>query len=297
MTTFTVVTPSYAGDYELCRDLHSSVRDNTSDDTTHHIIVPKRDLPLFSHLEGARCVVRSEDDVLPRHMWRVPTTSMRMNFLRPFPPVRGWVTQQLVKLAAAAEADTDVVVLMDSDVVLIRSLAPDELLHHGSLPLYRLDAGVHSQLRRHVLWHDAARRLLGRDPLPPPLPDYVSSFMFWEPEIVRALRRRVEAVNRANWLDVIGSQLHISEWTLYGVFADEFLPASSVMHTTDTRCHSYWDTVPLGVREATTFVEHAKATDVAVMISSKSRTSSTARRTALERHRRMTATTPGGSEG
>ena len=32
MTSFTVVTPSYAGDFELCLDLHRSVLDNTPRD-------------------------------------------------------------------------------------------------------------------------------------------------------------------------------------------------------------------------------------------------------------------------
>lgn len=292
MTNCTVVTPSYAGDYELCADLHRSLLDNMPDGTTHHLIVPKRDLEVFAPLASARCVVRCEDELLPRHLRRLPRSSTRVNLVRPLPPVRSWVTQQLVKLAATAEAETDVVVLADSDVVVIRPLDLDDVTRNGTLDLYRLDAGVHAELRRHVRWHDVARRLLGLDPLPPPLPDYVSSFMFWDPEVVRALRRRVEEVNRGSWLDVIGSQLHFSEWTLYGVFVDELL-GSTVTHTTDTRCHNYWDTAPLDVRTATTFVEQAKPTDVAVMISSKSHTPLGVRRTALECHLgRARASTP-----
>src|SRR5215475_8193140 len=108
MTRLAVTTISYAPDFEMCVNLNRSVLENSPDTVQHHIIVPKSDLKLFGRLAGPRTHVRCEADFLPRTFIPVPFSKFTLNLGRPFPPVRGWILQQIVKLAAVTAAADDV---------------------------------------------------------------------------------------------------------------------------------------------------------------------------------------------
>ena len=74
-------------------------------------------------------------------------------------------------------------------------------------------------------------------------------------------------------LDAVGSQLHVSEWTFYGVFVDHVMDSAAASFSAATSlCHGYWDSVPLTVAMATDFLAQIADHDVAVVIHSKSGT-------------------------
>ena len=161
-------------------------------------------------------------------MLALPGANAWLNLRRPYPPVRGWVMQQLVKLHAAAELGADVVLLADSDVVFVRPVTADTFRKDGRVCYYRRDRAVDERMPRHLIWHDVARRLLGLPPAgPPPLPDYISPLNAWDR---RSCWRCVTGSSRSragHWLDAIGSQLHFSEFILYGVFVEGVLGTSA----------------------------------------------------------------------
>ena len=76
-------------------------------------LVPRRDLELFARLAGPRTHIRCEADFLPSSFVPVPFSKFTVNIRRPFPPVRGWILQQVLKLAATAAFHDDAVVLVD----------------------------------------------------------------------------------------------------------------------------------------------------------------------------------------
>jgi hypothetical protein len=84
---------------------------------------------------------------------------------------------------------------------------------------------IDDSLARHVIWHETARALLGLPAAQPPFTDYICAPVAWSPSIVTALVQRVEQVTGRPWADAIGSQLHFSEATRYGVFVDHVLGA------------------------------------------------------------------------
>jgi len=274
-----VITPSFAPDFELCADLHRSVLDLSPESVHHHIVVPRRDLALFRRLAGPRTHIRCEADFLPRSFLKTPVTNFTINLRRPLPPIRGWILQQILKLAVAADADADVVVLVDSDIEFIRPFTPASFLRHGVVRFYRKPDEVDHRLPRHVIWHGAARELLGLPASMPPLPDYVSSLLAWDPALVRRLLERVEGVGGRGWADAIGAQLHFSEWTLYGVYVDEVLGPPANSNSSDrSLCHAYWNDAPLDESAVADFVSGVRQGDVASMISAKSRTPLAVRR-------------------
>lgn len=282
MTTMAVVTPTYAPDYDLFCDLHRSVLAFTESSVVHYAITPARDMPLFSRLAGPRLVVWPESEVLPRRVVPVPSSNVWLNLRRPLPPIRSWVVQQILKLAVAARMGADVVVMVDSDVLLIRPLRGADLVVNGAARFYRLPGAVDARLPRHLSWHAGARKMLGLPSAPAPYSDYVTSFNVWDPRIVRHLQNHVAGVNGQHWVDCVGAQIHFSEWTLYGVFVDEVLGESARANVSDeTLCHSYWDPVPLDEDAARAFVGGLTDRHRAIMISAKSKTPLDVRRAAL----------------
>jgi hypothetical protein len=92
---------------------------------------------------------------------------------------------------------------------------------------------------------------------------------------------QIERVTGRHWMDAVTAQPSFSEWTLYGVFVDEFARDMANAATESSLCHSYWDPVPLTPERAAEFVAGIGPDDVAILIQSKSRTPLTVRRAAL----------------
>jgi hypothetical protein len=285
MTELAVITPSYRDDVGLFPELHRSVLRFTSAETIHHVFVPERDVRLFAPFAGPRCRVWPRSELLPSRYRLVPRSDVYVNVRRPWPPVRGWVMQQAIKIAAAGVIEADVVLLADSDVVLVRPTTAERFLADGRLCLYRDERGVTADMERHVIWHRVARELLGLPAAPPPpLPDYVSPLNFWDPAIVRAMQRRITETTGLHWMDAFNSQLHISEFILYGVFVDEVLSASSTPPPSNiTICHNNWQRTPLGNDDALAFADRLGPEAIAMMISAKSRTPEDVRAAAIQR--------------
>jgi Family of unknown function (DUF6492) len=282
MTRIAVITKSFAPDFDLCVALNRSVLENSSDAVQHHIIVPRSDLTLFSRLAGPRTHIRCEAEFLPRTFVGVPFNNITINLRRPFPPVRGWILQQVVKLAAVAASEDDVVLTVDSDVEFFRPFAAETFVRDGTVHFFRKSNQIDERLPRHITWHRVARTLLGLPPAEPPYPDYISPLVAWDPKVVRRMLARVEVTSGRPWITAIAGQFHFSECILYGVFIDDVSGAPANAFASDeARCLLYWEHVPLDLDGAAQFVRGVRPTDVAVMIASKSQTSPDVRQAAF----------------
>jgi hypothetical protein len=277
-----VVTPTYAPDLELFSDLHESVLRWFPVDVRHVVVVTERNVAPFRRFEGPRCVVVGIDDVLPPSVRALPRVQTRINLRQPVPPLRGWILQQLVKLAIAEQAQERVVIMADSDLVFVRPVTVDTFAPGGRVRLYRKDNGVDGSMSRHMRWHAVARNLLGLPPAAaPPLPDYVSGLNSWDRDVVKRMLRGVEDLAGRRWIDAIGKELHFSEQILYGVQADDVEQASSLTPTRDSLCHEYYNNnIPLTAERAPAWLSSLGPDDVAYMISSKSQTPLSVRRAA-----------------
>jgi Family of unknown function (DUF6492) len=273
MTRIAVITKSFAPDFELCAALNRSVLEFAPGTVQHHIIVPRSDLGLFAQLSAPRTFIRCEADLLPRTFVSVPFRNIMLNLRQPFPPVRGWILQQVVKLAAVAASEDDVVLTVDSDVEFIRPFTAENFMRDGNVRFFRKPDEIDRRLPRHMTWHRVARSLLGLPPAEPPYPDYISSLLAWNPVVVRQMLAQVEAVTGRLWTTAIAGQIDFSECILYGVFVDAVsgAPANSFA-SEDELCLLHWEHAPLTPHGAADFVRKVRPTDVAAMIPSKSRT-------------------------
>lgn len=298
MATMAILTPSFRDDLGSFRDLHSSVLRCTGDDVVHQVVVPDRDIRLFSAIPSPRLRVVGTSTLLPRRLVstyqvvgqvrRVPVLGRHVpkvqaiNVRRPWPPVRGWVLQQLVKLEAVARSAADVVLIADSDVALIRPVSADDFLRDGTVRFYRGADPLPADLLRHATWQRVSRQLLG---LPPRADDhdYISPFIAWDPAIVRRIQARVHHVTGMPWLDAMARELHFSEFMLYGCYVDNVgTTADRSFSSDDPRCRSYWETTPLDDQAAEDFIASTSPGDLAVHIQSASRTPDAVRRRVIE---------------
>jgi hypothetical protein len=290
-----ILTPTFERDLEYFRDLHESVLRFTDDDVRHYVVVPRRDLPLFKTLQSGRMTLLASEDLLPsrfistyalsRSLRKAPKVGGRVppiqavNLRHPWPPVRGWIVQQIVKLAVVAGLDVDVVLAVDSDIALIRRLDVDRLVSNGSVRFYRSSEPLTSDLTRHARWHVVARELLGLPGTSADAHDYVSSPVAWDPRIVREMLMRIQSVGGRSWFDMVAGHLHFSECILYGLYVDALGgDADRSFTASNTLCHTYWGQSPLDELTARSFLESIDASDVAINIQSTTGTALDVRR-------------------
>ncbi|KAA0977551.1 hypothetical protein FQ154_07460 [Paeniglutamicibacter gangotriensis] len=289
MKKLAILTPSFFPDIESFRRLHASVLRFADDSVVHHAIVPKRDVGHFQELGSHRLRVWSEDDFLPRGFLATGGLSAlgrRISFLprtfncsainlrRPWPPLRGWALQQILKMSAATRLDADGIIIIDSDVVLIRNLSPEQFHAGCAVRLYEKPLAVHSGMERHQLWTRVAHELLGlawnSDSA---FPDYVGGIISWDPVLVKQCLLRVEEVSGKPWATALSRQLHFSEFILYGTFVHNFGTAEQRSFSAPrTLCHSYWSPTPLDGTGAEEFIKAYDGNDIAVHIQSNSGT-------------------------
>lgn len=283
--TAAVVSTSHGPDFATFARLHESVRRHTDSSVRHVVAVPHIDLPLFRSISSERLDIVTERELLPRRflsttrLGRIPRIPRgfriaSVNITRPWPPIRGWILQQMVKLAVVSGLDVDVALVIDSDVLLVRDL--DESTFRdadGTVRLYRQPQGITADMRRHVAQRDKALELLGLSEAEPDSPDYIAGIVSWDPSLVRAMLVRLESETGRRWQDAVGQSLDFSEFITYGTFVMSLAPASSRSLCADrSLSHSHWGPTPLTMDSAREFVEMLPADDVAVHVQSNTST-------------------------
>lgn len=289
-----LLTLSYRGDYEVCSILCESVDRFVPNEIGHRLAVPRADLELFSHLATPRRQLVAEEDILPSWFRRLPMPSPRWRrflrlprrniYLTPFSmPVRGWIAQQIMKIAAAANSKADIVVHIDSDNAFIRPFSYELITQNGRVRLYRAPEPTgHDD---HVVWQQAAGRLLG-------LPkknfyggEYIDSLVVWRTEVVRGLIQRIEEVSGRPWIVALSRSPHFAEYVLYGVFANHVLgfEAAGLFPESRSLAHSRWSGGFDGEEAVQAFVDSVESHHLSCLIQSTLSENMERRRDVFER--------------
>ena len=207
-----IVTPSYAPDFERCRLLVESLA-RCAPGLRHYLIVDRRDRGLFAVLEDERTRIIESETLLSPTFIRLPNKrSYWWNWRGP--PVRGWIVQQMLKIAAADVISADTLVYVDSDVAFIRPFDAQALDVNGLSGLLDNDyAGG-----RIVEWTETAARLLGLERQSVPPRGHVGNMICWRREVVLAMCAHIEQATGQSWRQAIARQKSFSEYVLYGTF-------------------------------------------------------------------------------
>jgi hypothetical protein len=263
-----VVTPTYLPDLARCELLAESL-DRTSPDVPHYLIVDRRDRAAFKHLEKGRRRLIESEELLGKWIWRMPgRKSIWLSLTAP--PVRGWIIQQILKIASIDAIPEQTLVFCDSDTAFFRHFGREDILVDGKVGL--LDVGFSGDDRR---WTTVARHLLGLAQQDGRRSansgNHVGNMICWNRETVKAMRQRIETSTGMDWRVALARTTKFSEYMIYGTFVREVLGYDAVNHAPSA--------VPLvkaswGVSLATdaaidTFFADFDPRTVAVMIHSK----------------------------
>lgn len=268
------VTPSYRLDRDRCALLNRSL-EVCAPWAEHWIVVDRGDLRAFKFLENGRTTVVAKEEMLPVWVHRLDTlkVGLRSNVWIQSRglPMRGWLLQQLVKLAVAEHLDADVLICADSDVVLLRPFAVTSVVdERGRVLLYALPDHVDERLPKHVRWHRSAETLLGVEAADPPMPNFISSLIPWKRENVLALLEHVQETTGRHWLRALASAWDVSEYTLYGRFAQDVLGTNAgQLVSPSPLCHDYYKHVPLSAAALDSLLDGIGPEEVAVSLTAK----------------------------
>jgi hypothetical protein len=186
-------------------------------------------------------------------------------------PTRGWIVQQIVKLSAPSFTGADVLINVDSDVMLVRDFDPRIAERDGAVPMFRETIPRPSNML--TRWHEAAALALGLAPEPGCLTSYVTQLVTWRRDNVIALQRHIERVSGRGWVESLLSFDTISEYVLYGVFCERVLGERSGHFADSTiRTQNHWEDTSLDERALADLRAHIRPEHWGVMISAKSST-------------------------
>jgi hypothetical protein len=260
-----LVTPTYGPDLPRCELLVESVR-RCSPDTRHYLIVDRRDGKRFAHLAGANTILVTSEDLLPKYTFRVP--GPHSIWLSPgCIPTRGWMMQQIRKIACAANLDESAAVFVDSDVAFIRPFVLEELFDLDRCELLDVDF-TNPEMER---WTRTACALLGLDDTSLEVRGHVGSLVCWKTAHVRAMVTRVEEIARRDWRRALMNQRSFSEYVLYGAYVRGVLGLESSGHVPSKRPldkHS-WGMDLSSPKALTDFLSDFDPQTIAVMVHSK----------------------------
>ena len=268
------VTVSYGPDRDRCALLSRSL-DEFAPSREHLIVVDRADLPLFRSLQNNRTTIVTTEEVLPLWLRRldIRRVGLRSNIWVQARgrPVRGWLVQQLVKLALAEELTADVLVHADSDVVLLRPFRISSVTDQDDrVRLVAEPDAIDESLPNHVLWHRSTEKLLGIGPTDFPIPNFITSLVPWKRSNAVALLEHVERNTGRHWLRALTAAWDVSEYTLYGRFVTDVLGESAGQYLTPSSlCRDYWSHVPLSRSELESFLDGVGPEEIAVSLTAK----------------------------
>ncbi|HEY9643000.1 MAG TPA: DUF6492 family protein [Coleofasciculaceae cyanobacterium] len=277
--TFAFITPSYAPDFQRCKLLCWSIKQFVLFPVKHYIVVDKKDFNLFQQLADSNTIVLTKEEILPTWIKRIPFFDKKNiwlnlkgyksgNWL-----LRGWLIQQIVKLAAAQYVEQEVLVFVDSDVAFIDFFDIHTLINNDKVRLFRVEHSTNMDNEMGEKWKDTAKKLLDLPPQNNYNDFYISQIVTWRRDNLINLYQLIEKNFQRDWLEVISEMRDLSEYILYGMLASYVIGEDSGHYDNHLQkvCWCYWETIPMSHQELKEFFQAAQASShKAVMISAKS---------------------------
>ncbi len=249
MSRIAFFSPSYRGDLQRFVWLRRSIQRFCLDQGRHIVAVPKQDVDTFrralTHDRGVEIITQNEliaDYYYPTQLYRIiqriaPSQSWRLNGQA---GRSGWILQQIAKLSIPELlAEDEVAVIADSDLFFLRPFAASDLgISDVSRVLVHQEPKTESGKHRKQM--TKARELL-KLPAGSTEHHYMSSPTIWYPDWVRGLRQHLEDIHGKPWQRVLYEAPTLSEYSLYGVYMEEYLRPANLVPRTRPYHFTVWD--------------------------------------------------------
>lgn len=273
--SFAFITPSYAPDFERCQLLCRSIKQFVSPSVDHYIIVDQIDVELFQRLQDSNTKIISKQSLLPFKVKCLPLgKTKQVWFSQRTLPFRGWIFQQIAKLAVAQIVDKDILVYVDSDLAFVRPLNLQSFIRGDKVRLFRdpYEENISQKMfRKKIRMHKNVSRLLG---LPSPnqlWTKYDGNILPWRRENILKLYQHLEKISGHGWIETLCNSWSFSENCMYGGFVTYILQEQSGHYDDDQYlCHTSRYTPNMSDEELQNFLTKIRPEHIAVMISAKS---------------------------
>jgi len=262
---FAFITPSYSGDFERCKLLVESIKNNVQGDFEHYIIVDKRDFNLFKKIENDKTKIVTVELVLSNYFFRLPYIK-KWWFSWKTLPVRNWIIQQIVKLSMGDFLENEILVNIDSDIFFIRPFNPKRFVKNNKVRLLKTSYID----EKHEKWYNISCKILKIDRKSEYF-NYVGNLITWRRDNLKKLCTYIKNVWKMDWRKKLSRTLTLAEHSLYGVFVDQILKKKSGHFISTKRyCYASWDYNLSNKQEFEAFFKDVQPKDVAMMVHSKS---------------------------
>ncbi len=264
-----LITPSYAPDFERCRLLCQSIEPFVSGYDRHYLVVDSDDIPLFKSLTSSTTEIICKQDMLPHWLHKIPYQTKWWLSSRSL-PVRGWILQQLIKLSTGEHIDSDVYLFVDSDTLFVKPFDVSSIVQGEGVRLYRTSRKPDDYLnKRKNSWHLHAKKLFGLPDHTDLSGEYIAQLVSWRRDTLLELTRFIEDKYCCDWRVKLARTLDFSEYTLYGVYV-EHVAGFGAKHILDSQelCHSSWHFSIQTVEDIRRFITDSPASCPAVHLQS-----------------------------
>ena len=266
MPSFALVTKTYHGDMQPFTDLCKSI-DHLMPDIQHYVLIDHADKEAFASFAGPKRTIVDCSQLLPelREMHLLGRRFWRLGFTR---IIRGWIYQQIAKIAFVANMEEDAAVHLDSDVTLLKAIKAEHVFPNGNVRLYHQPGGGMGP--RHLEWHNLSQKMLGLPQTGYVGTDYIGPITTWSPGVIRAMIDRIEASNRRDWIHVLASHFRFSEYIIYGIFCDHVAGKHQqlIAQSGTQYCHNCWGYDLRSKSEVERFIDDLQADHLGVLIQS-----------------------------
>ena len=206
----------------------------------HYLVVDHRDMPFFAHLRSPHVTLVAKEELLPSWIRQAPW-SRKWWLSAKTMPVRGWILQQVVKLAVAEHIEADAYCYADSDIAFFRPFDASTLWRGDQLRFQReTRRGEMLESRRYKNWYSLAAKYCNMPDQSAITGAYIAQLNTMKRSAMLALMRHLEQAEGRSWMEVLLGTWDFSEYILYGAFVEHVLACEGHFIPPKLLCHSSW---------------------------------------------------------
>ncbi|MDB4151070.1 DUF6492 family protein [Pseudomonadales bacterium] len=240
MKSTALVTPSWLPDIERCRHLIESADQFASGFDHHYVLVDAQDEKTFRKVLSREVEIVVKETLLPSWLHQSSLSRKWWWSLRAL-PVRGWILQQVTKLAITQAVAEEACCFADSDTRFVRPFAAQDLWQGDSLKFFRDERKQHFyESKRYQNWYGFAAKQFGLGDEQQLDGAYIAQLTAMRKDCVAEMFAQIEERNQRGWMDVLLRTIDFSEFILYGVFIDECTNDDRHIGIENGLCHSSW---------------------------------------------------------
>lgn len=211
MKKFAFINKSYSKDLHYSQSLYKAWKKHYKGESPYYVICPKNDYHLFADAfsDASEVQVMVEEELAISH---------KLN-LEEYQKLRGWESQQIIKMIAGFEMHLENYITMDSDAIFVKDFNDNIFFSNGILKTICAKKPNKGHVRKEI--DDIFREGIA---LPKKFEfiNFISAFFLWNTKVLQDLEIYIKKTNLRDFIDMIKHSPWETSW--YGKFIYLFFP-------------------------------------------------------------------------